>query len=142
LLAGDLQKAMSITQEYAEHIRSLLPTIKSGSLRIWGQWFGRPYDNVHTISGAKAVDDALVLSFHGGETLTIYKPERSVFDNDVFRVALASRVRWEWYYYGRSRSPENLYYLDYGSEGQMLDTNWRLGETSRPTQTAPAVELL
>jgi hypothetical protein len=35
-------------------ILGALPNVKSGTLRIWGDWFGRPHDNIHRITGATA----------------------------------------------------------------------------------------
>nr|WP_294564259.1 hypothetical protein [uncultured Rhodopila sp.] len=96
-----------------------LPRVKRGALRIWGEWFGRPYDNIHTIIAAVARGDTLILSFDQGETLTIENPGKAAFDQNTFQIGVASRVRWEWFYYGRERLPENLQYLDYmlGPEG-------------------------
>ena len=96
-----------------------LPRVKRGALRIWGEWFGRPYDNIHTIIAAVARGDTLILSFDQGETLTIENPGKAAFDQNTCQIGVASRVRWEWFYYGRERLPENLQYLDYmlGPEG-------------------------
>ena len=125
-------------------IAARLPLIKSGTLRIWGEWFGRPYDNIHSIIGASADEDRLVLSFNQGETLSIHHPDRGVFDKKIFQIEGATRVRWEWYFYGKDHLPENLHFLDYllGPEGWTLQTNWRFNKPPNQPPTGPAVELL
>ena len=41
--------ALAALVSIADRISAALPNIKAGSLRIWGEWFGKPYDNFHTI---------------------------------------------------------------------------------------------
>ena len=67
---------MSDAARIADQIRQGLPTLKRGTLRFWGQWFGRPYDNIHTITGASSDRDALVVNFDNGETLLILRPSK------------------------------------------------------------------
>jgi hypothetical protein len=104
---------MTNAEILANRLSKQLPRVKSGTLRIWGEWFGRPYDNVHTITTAVAQGDTLIISFDQGETLTIESPDKAAFDQNRFQIGIASRVRWEWFYYGRDRLPENRQYLDY-----------------------------
>ena len=84
-----------------------------GSLRFFGEWFGRPYDNQHTLTDVESLDRAIVLSFDERETLTVWDPNGTTVADDGLRIARASRVRWEWFYYGRSQTPENRYAIDY-----------------------------
>jgi hypothetical protein len=140
----DLHKVMTIAEEYAERIAAQLGLLKSGTLRIWGEWFGRPYDNIHRIVGARANGTILTLSFDEGETLTIYDPDRGTFDENVFCIELATRVRWEWYLYGKDHSADNLHFLDYllGREGWTLQTNWHSSRPPNRMPTGAAVELV
>jgi len=135
---------MTVAREYAERIDALLPIIKSGTLRIWGEWFGRPHDNIHNIVEASADGDILKLTFNEGESLTVYNPDHGAFDDRVFMIKFATRVRWEWYLYGEDRSPENLRFLDYllGPEGCTLQTNQGFIKPPDQPPTSPAVELL
>lgn len=50
----------------------------SGSLRFWGDRFGRPEDNNHTMVSTEfsPKDNRLVLHFADGEICTIYNPEK------------------------------------------------------------------
>ncbi|MGH3023247.1 MAG: hypothetical protein ACRDNI_06285, partial [Gaiellaceae bacterium] len=70
-------------------------------------------DNQHTLSGVSGDDKAIVLSFDAGETLTTWNPAGVSVAEDGLRIARASRVRWEWFYYGRPKAPENRYSIDY-----------------------------
>ncbi|KUR71831.1 hypothetical protein AQZ52_09625 [Novosphingobium fuchskuhlense] len=135
---------MTISQDYAQLISSQLPLMKSGTLRIWGEWFGRPHDNIHFIVGAEADVDRLILMFNEGETLTVYSPEQGRFSEGVFSIWFATRVRWEWYYYGREHSAASLHFLDYQLcvESLALQTNWRYAKLSGQKPNGPAVELV
>jgi hypothetical protein len=46
--------------QLAERINAALP-VKSGALRVWGDWFGRPYDNMHVIVSASSEATAFEL---------------------------------------------------------------------------------
>ncbi|WP_158928068.1 hypothetical protein [Acidisphaera sp. S103] len=135
---------MTNAEIFANRLSRQLPHVKRGTLRIWGEWFGRPYDNIHTIIAAVARGDTLILSFDQGETLTIESPGKATFDQYTFRINVASRVHWEWFYYGRERLPENLQYLDYvlGPEGSTLNTNWRFRRPPNQPPAGPAAELV
>lgn len=104
-----------------DQIIAALPTVKAGSLRMWGEWFGKPYDNVHSINHASAVGSSLILGFDGGETLTIESPEGLEISATVFSVRSASAVRWEWFYYGRPHTEGNRYYYQFTRSGSVVE---------------------
>jgi hypothetical protein len=134
---------MTPAETMRRQLAAQLPGLKSGALRIWGQWFGRPYDNCHIARAVSIERDALAIHFHGGEILLVWDPADCVFDSQRFEIGGASRVRWEWFFYGREHFPENLHQLDYRllPEGVILDTNWpEPGRRIAPD--GPAVELL
>lgn len=88
---------------------------KSGSLRFWGDWFGRPMDNCHKPVSA-SFDEAeglLVIQFDEGETCEIFGASGIVNTRNDFCVEKAGRIGWTWYYYGRERTPENLFRREY-----------------------------
>jgi len=41
---------MDQTEKLADRIKQTLPKVPSVTLRFWGEWFGRPYDNCHTLA--------------------------------------------------------------------------------------------
>ena len=81
---------------------------KGGSMRFWGEWFGRPYDNFHKPLSAEFNGGVLTIRFDGGEQCTVYDPSVIVNEPNDFHVERASKIAWEWYYYGKERAPENL----------------------------------
>lgn len=86
-----------------------------GALRFWGDWFGRPSDNNYVVTEAfydrKA--DVLVVIFRQNETCTVYNPMGIVNKRNKFYVLDATKIIWEWYYYGREQMPENLCRREY-----------------------------
>jgi hypothetical protein len=120
----DLKGLMFMEQakEISGRVNSLLPRVKAGTLRFFGQWFGRPYDNYHLIESAKAKDGCLILTFDEKETLSVWNPSSFRISAEEFQIDAASRVLWQWFYYGRPRTPENLYFEDYVVEGGKIRT--------------------
>jgi hypothetical protein len=101
-------------------IQSLLPNVKAGTLRMWGEWFGKPYDNVHRIVECAGDNALLSLGFEGGEKLSIWQPEGLEVGPDTFSVKSATKVRWEWDYYGRPKLPQNRYFREFVVEGSSI----------------------
>jgi hypothetical protein len=136
---------IDIAASAAREIQQLLPRIKSGSLRFWGVWFGRPYDNLHRIVSANAVDGCLSISFEGSELLHVWHPQGSVIRADAFSIGDADRVRWEWFYYGRPQTAANRYFEDFLRSGAEIristNVDWFSVE-SFGDPSARAVEIL
>ena len=88
---------------------------KCGSLCFWGDWFGRPMDNVHTPVSASfdETEQLLVIQFDCGETCEIFGAKGIVNVWNEFYVEKAERIGWTWYGYGRRQTPENLMRLEY-----------------------------
>jgi len=133
------------TEQAADRIRKAIPNVKKGSLRFYGEWFGRPHDNIHTLVSGEAENDCLRLFFDQGETLSVWRPRGLTIDKSTFKIKTATRVRWGWYCYGRPQVSSNLYFMEFKRLG--------LGITSRSnndfsqrglklTLFHPAVEIL
>lgn len=132
--------------EIAGAITRQLATLPHGSLAFFGDVFGGRIDNVHVIAGAR-VEGAtcLVVDFEGKEALRVWDPESATISPTAFRIERASRVRWEWFYYGRPAAPENLC---------VIETAWVAGTLAAvehgvaprhrltPSSARPAVEML
>ena len=115
-------------------------------MRFWGEFFGRPYDNVHQIVGSRCSnDDVLVVEFNGQETLTVHTPEDFKIDAETFVIGNAERVIWEWYYYGRATKPENLYREEFTRDGDNIigvsNVDW-YNPNLNPTIEFNAVEII
>ena len=135
---GATQIAATVESELAE-----LPT---GSLSFFGDIFGGRIDNIHRVTGSSVEGEScLVLQFNGGETLRVWDPGDARISASAIRIGRASRVRWEWFYYGRPALPENLCILDYvWDDGRIYASRSGPGDTSasRATAERPAVEML
>lgn len=108
-----------------------LPRVKSGTLRFWGSWFGRPHDNHHEIVGGQAEGDLLTVRFNEDEVLRIWAPRGATIDENHFRIVDANRVRWEWFYYGRPKIPSNLYFEEFTTDGAEIRVETNVDGTRR-----------
>ena len=130
--------------DVASDIATRIGTLRGGSFTFWGIWFGRPYDNSHKAVSVEGGDNFLRFIFDGGERLTIWEPANYTFDASQFIVHSASRVLWEWFYYGRPHSPtDEMMYHDFRRTGLSIvfTSNFRSTESERPNSLAPAVEI-
>jgi len=129
----------------AETINAALPDVKAGSLRIWGEWFGKPYDNIHTPIRCATVGSALTLEFDGGEILTIENPGGLNISSTAFSIHSASAVRWEWFYYGRPHVAANRCWYQFVQSGSLVlaqsNVDW-YHPNFAPSLENNAVELL
>jgi hypothetical protein len=126
-------------------IDAALPSAKRGTLRIWGQWFGRPYDNLHIPIAYTAFDEGLRFVFNEDEVLTIWKPQFLVLNEAKFEISKAVRVRWEWYWYGGPKTASNLKYLDYAQSVDRAELSSNADYLVSPQMvniSGPAVELV
>jgi hypothetical protein len=130
----------------AERINNALPHVRSGTLRFWGEWFGRPHDNCHVLLRCDAEQDHLLqLYFNQGETLSVWAPRDLTADDSAFRILSADRVRWEWFYYGRPQVPANLYFMDFLRSAKQVTATTKIDWSSsnlKPNGRRPAVEIL
>jgi hypothetical protein len=128
-----------------DSILGALPDLKGGTLRIWGDWFGRPHDNYHRVTGATVDGESVTIGFDQGETLTVWRPAGCEIDAARFRILDADRVRWEWLAYGRLRETGTRYFLDYMRQGRVIRGESNVDWYTPAFQTdpsMPAVELV
>ena len=129
--------------EIAVHIQSLLPRVHSGTLQFWGVWFGRPHDNCHTIVRAEVEGDCLILHFNDAETLRIWHPSQWQIDSYQFIIHSASRVLWQWFYFGRPHAPGNLMRHDFVREPLSIrfESTFPGQRGEKPNIHQPAVQI-
>lgn len=106
---------MSEAADLAGRIAQLLPRIKRGSLVVFGDIFGGRIDNIHIVTSARVVSDPerLVVEFSEGETLEVWDLQNATVSSREFIIQTASKVRWEWFYYGRPKTPENRFFIEH-----------------------------
>jgi hypothetical protein len=91
-------------------------TIKhSGTLRFWGEWFGRPMDNIHVVTEAQfnGERNKLTINFNDNEVCVIFDPENIVSTDTQFYILDAAKIVWQWYSYGHEQSSKNLATMEY-----------------------------
>jgi hypothetical protein len=142
---------MDDAQTMAEFIKQQLPNIEPGTLRFWGEWFGRPYDNLHRLVDCDAQGDLLHVHFKEGEVLSVWSPRdlhigpSKLRSEPILRIRDAARVRWDWFSYGRPQIAANRYFEQFvrTSEGIEATTNvdW-YSPNLKPLKGQPAVEML
>jgi len=134
---------MEPVSDIAKAILALPQRNRSGTLRMFGDWFGRPMDNVHFVINAEADRDCLILSFRERETLAIWNPSGFSTSGYTIRIRDADRVRWEWYYYGREQTQENLLFNDYCKEDSHIVVSRSHGSDNPGASVdATAVEII
>jgi hypothetical protein len=104
---------MGGADDAARALSDVLDVVKQGSLRVFGDWFGKPFDNWHVPVSASADGDVLVVGFHDDEELRVREPAGWLFTRDAFRIQHASRVTWRWYSYGRPKVLANWLSVEY-----------------------------
>jgi hypothetical protein len=135
---------MTAESELVETITHSREPVKRGSLVFFGDIFGGKLDNVHRVVSAYVNPDASVgVDFDGGEVLTVWTPEGIQIDSTQFIIRKASRVRWEWFYYGRPPTDANRLFIDYVRRPDGIKVTTNFGHLDHRVQVdRPAVLIL
>ncbi|MDL2292880.1 hypothetical protein LJC17_04780 [Acholeplasma sp. OttesenSCG-928-E16] len=79
------------------------------SLSIWGEWLGgRISENAYLLTKEEKKEDVITLYFNGNEKCTIIKPVGFSHQGRHLTLSSAEKIIWEFYYYGRPQTEENL----------------------------------
>jgi hypothetical protein len=135
---------VTTAEEIAADLRARIPNLKQGSLSVFGDVFGGRVDNIHTIVAL------MPWTIVCGSPSTVGSPyscgtQGVTATETEFKIQFPSRVRWEWFYYGREKVLENRYYIDHARVGDKVtvatDADWAPSSFS-PSTRRPAIELL
>jgi hypothetical protein len=130
-------------EQIASRLKLALPHLKCGSLRLWGDWFGgRAFENALKITDCDARDEVLHIQFDGDESLYVWSPQQAELNRTVFRIQNAARVRFEWFYYGRPKTDQNRYFMDFTRTDHRIDPQNNGTLILRPMDREPAVEFV
>ena len=130
---------ISVTSEIAEAIRHDRSSgAGNGTVRIFGEWFGRPYDNWHRLTEVRHGASELELLFKEGERLLIISPHGLHVDEFVLRISRASHVRWEWFW-PYEHTEGNRHFRAYTFAESAVSDDSR--DTLSPNWRMPAVEI-
>ena len=131
----------------AADIAGILPDVKRGSLVVFGDTFGGRIDNVHVVRSAQAVGtpERLTIEFDDDEVLEVWDPSGGSVSATELRIDRATKVRWEWFYYGRPKTPENRYFIEYSNSRGVVTVTTSLDWAApafNPSAERPAVEVV
>jgi hypothetical protein len=114
-----------------------------GSLCVFGDWFGRPNDNWHSVTAYELKDGHLRLLFNEGETLDVWEPRGLRKEGKGLVIQGADRVRWEWFYYGRPKTPENHFFREHVVQNGTIEAtcNSSFQPGFKPSLREPAVSI-
>ncbi len=100
---------------------------------------------MHKIIDCDAQGKVLHFQFDEGESLYLWSPQQAELDHLMFKIQNAARVRWEWFYYGRPKTDQNRYFMDFTRTDHRIDAQNNVDWCTlnlRPTLQAPAVEFV
>lgn len=108
--------------EYADLVSRSGHLCKGGTLRLYGDWFGKPYRNPLTIARVRYDEqsDTLTFRFTGGEKLTINKPKHLYETGAYFKVLQAESVEMSQFSSKLNKSRMVLTYLKFWPEGRRV----------------------
>lgn len=96
---------------------------EAGSFRIWGNWIGRATDGIYKISQTNtAEDNTITITLENSEQVVISNPSSLIEKDDCIIIEFASEVIFQWYYYGKEKSKENLYYFKFKNAKNEIKT--------------------
>ena len=121
--------------------------ISGGTLRFWGNWFGRPMDNYHQIKGVDFSNDQkiLKLTLDEGEVITIWNPSKIEIGPKELHIKKADKILLEWFSYGAEKIEENFLFDSYTNDGIKVYFETNLLPEKRINQTnilEPALSLI
>jgi hypothetical protein len=108
-----MEEKENYAHEITQKINNLIPKIKYGTLRFYGEWFGRPMDNFHQITKAESKENLLIVHFSKKEILSIISPEEFKISEKEFIIKKSKGLIWQWYYYGFEVIEKNLMTYNY-----------------------------
>ena len=111
-IVGELERV-------AEEIRRLLPEVKRGPMRLWGEPFGRPGENCQVLMACEAVNNCLRMKFADDEVLAVWNPRNVEITRERFRIGSADAMRFT-YFYGHPRDASNILYRDYSLQNGLV----------------------
>lgn len=95
--------------------------VHGGTLRVFGDFFGKPFDNFHLPAACGLGSSGeLLVHFTGGELLSVWEPSDVRITASEFCIGDARRVLWEWYSYGRPPATENLRFIEHVTRGPVV----------------------
>jgi hypothetical protein len=99
-------------EEFIKQAQSDISIINSGTLRFFGDWFGRPMDNYHVVNQIEYNENQILMKFGDSHILMIDCPIGIDREEQCFIIEKATKIRYEYGHYGLKQG-ERKYYLEY-----------------------------
>src|SRR5699024_5377090 len=114
-----------------------------GTMRFYGDWFGRPYDNYHKIVTCKFFDGILYITFNTGQQLKIYNPDEIEMNEKELIIHQSECVEFFRHPIESTRTEGNWIVDRYGT-GKMTGNSMNDGKVYQKQidENYPAFELL
>lgn len=121
--------------------------ISGGTLRFWGNWFGKPMDNYHEIKMVEFKNETRELTLILGEMekVRIWNPSNVQIIQKELRIEKADKILFEWYYYGKDKTEENLRFQSYIKKGTKIKFETDFMNNKQKTNcelTEPALRII
>lgn len=103
---------------------------KGGTLQIFGDWFGEPYENYHLITNIEFDTNLSVMTIHfeEGETLKIWNPAHIRETSSYLKIISADKTRLEW---RRNEGKENTYFQEYNKTEKNVEVTTNFYQRKR-----------
>lgn len=131
----ELSPSSSTKKRTAEEISHLISInqnlIQSGCIRIFNDWYGKPFELELVLDCSKydSEQDLLTIKFNSGEFLEIFAPREIQESTTFLKIIDANRIKLSNANYGRSHISERSYFLDYVKLANSFETksnlDWR-----------------
>lgn len=84
-------------------------------LSIWDDGPGKPFDNAYIITEKQINIDSskIFINFDDNEKCLIENPSKIITDNKRIIIESASKITWEFYYYGKIQTPDTKTIVTY-----------------------------
>jgi len=123
-LSSDSETKMREPDEIVELIRTNDNLFKGGTIRIFGDWFGKEHDNIQTIKSAEFNKEThtLIILFDNKVTLEIENPKH-IFEVSAFlKIIKADRIKLKWYRNYGEKWTANPYQIIYNCTNKKIET--------------------
>lgn len=109
--------------ELVEHINQKKLAFTQGSWRIFGDWYGGPYEDYRKMDRAffNEQKNCLTISFADLTSLEIYNPKHILESSTFLKIIEADRIIFFWN--DRKNEAGEQYFLDYIKEKKQIKTN-------------------
>ena len=94
--------------------------IKGGTPEFWGDTIGRPSESIYKMKDIFIEDTNLVMILEDDEKIVISNPSNFVLNDNKFTIPNSDKVTFQWFYYGKPKTDDNLYYFEYERSEQNI----------------------